>query len=80
MTQLTIKNKIDDSQLNILLYLLKSWNLEAEVSEAENAATEKQHQLFSETFGMWADRSIDIRDIRKKIREKRTKSYGNAAL
>jgi hypothetical protein len=29
LTQLTIKDQIDDSQLKVLLYPLKSWNIEA---------------------------------------------------
>ena len=36
--------------------------------------------LFSETFGMWANRDIDIKEIRKKTYERRTKSYDNGTL
>jgi len=36
--------------------------------------------LFAETFGMWADRDIDLKKIRKERRERRTKYYDNATL
>ena len=36
--------------------------------------------LFAESFGMWADRDIDIKKLRKGIYEKRTKHYNNATL
>jgi hypothetical protein len=36
--------------------------------------------LFAETFGMWANRDIDIKEIRKKTYERRTKSYDNGTL
>jgi hypothetical protein len=66
MTQLTIKNKIDDSQLYVLLYLLKSWNLDAEVSNENNTVPKKQHKLFSKTRGMWKDYDIDAKQLRRE--------------
>jgi len=30
---------------------------------------------FSQSFGMWADREIDLKRIRQKSYERRTKSY-----
>jgi len=73
MTQLTFKNRINDSQMSILLHLLKSWNVEAEITHQEVKAQPKSHKLFEKTFGMWADRDIDIKEMRKEIYEKRTK-------
>ena len=40
----------------------------------------EEKALFSETFGMWADRDIDIKKIRNEIRERRTKNYDNVTL
>ena len=34
MTQLTLKNDIDDLQIHTLLYLLKSWNVEVELTRS----------------------------------------------
>ena len=36
MTQLTFKNGIDDLQVHTLLYLLKSWNVEVELTQSNN--------------------------------------------
>ena len=80
MTQLTFKNQINDSQMNVLLHLLKSWNVEAEITNQKTRVQPKSHKLFEKTFGMWAYRDIDIKEIRKEIYEKRTKKYDNATL
>ena len=80
MTQLTFKNRIDDSQMSILLHLLRSWNVEAEVTCQQASTQPKQHKLFEKTFGIWAGRDIDIKKIRQEIYEKRTKHYDNATL
>jgi len=74
MTQLTLKNRIDDSQMSILLHLLKSWNIETEITHQQASTQPKQHKLFEKTFGMWADRDIDIKKIRHEIYEKCTKT------
>ena len=80
MTQLTFKNRIDDSQMNILLHLLKSWNIEADITHKQAQIQPKQRKLFEKTFGIWADREVDIKKIRQDIYEKRTKNYDNATL
>ena len=80
MTQLTFKNRIDDSQMSILLHLLKSWNVEAEITYQQTPAQPKQRKLFEKTFGMWADRNVDIKKMRREINERRTKNYDNVTL
>ena len=80
MTQLTFKNRINNSQMNVLLHLLKSWNVEAEITNQEQFTQPKTHKLFEKTFGMWADRDIDIKNMRKETYERRTKKYDNATL
>ena len=80
MTQLTFKNRIDDSQMSILLHLLKSWNVEAEITYQQTSAQPKQRKLFEKTFGMWADRDVDVKKMRREINERRTKNYDNATL
>ena len=80
MTQLTFKNRIDDSQMSILLHLLKSWNIETDITYQQASIQPKQHKLFEKTFGIWADREIDIKKTRKEIYEKRTKHYSNDTL
>jgi len=64
MTQLSIKNRIDELQMTVLLHLLKSWNMEVEVS-SESVAPAKQRKLFSRTRGMWQDYDIDAKQLRR---------------
>ena len=64
MTQLSIKNKVDDLQMAVLLHLLKSWNMEVEISD-ESVAPAKERKLFSRTRGMWEDYSIDAKQLRR---------------
>jgi len=80
MTQLTFKNRIDDSQMSILIHLLKSWDIDAEITSQQVLAQPKQHKLFEKTFGIWSDRDIDIKKIRKENYEKRTKRHTNDTL
>ena len=80
MTQIKFKSGINPAQMNILLSLFNSWNVEAEVLQETSGKQRKKHALFSETFGIWADRDIDIKEIRRKSYERRTKFYDNATL
>jgi hypothetical protein len=65
MTQLILKTDIDQMKLDVLLGLLKSWNIDAEVKPSKPRSG-KKHKLFSETFGMWADRDIDAKELRRQ--------------
>ena len=67
MTQLFFKNKIDDLQMAILLHLLKSWNVEAEVRHGETVSvSENRHKPFAKTRGMWKDYDIDAKQLRRE--------------
>jgi len=48
MTQLTFKNDIDDLQMRTLLYLLKSWNVEAELTQSSNNSWHKFEDVVAE--------------------------------
>ena len=74
MTELILKNKIDKKRLDSIVFFLKSWDIDVEIRTV-SPKKEKKEKLFSESFGMWADRDIDIKDIRRKTRERRTKTY-----
>lgn len=65
MTQLILKTDIDPKQLDVLLGLLKTWNIEAEV-KLSKPRSRKKHKLFSETFGIWKDRDIDAKELRRQ--------------
>ena len=36
---------------------------------------EERKDIFTESFGMWANRDLDIKAIRQNARERRTKTY-----
>ena len=48
MTQLTLKNDIDDLQMRTLLYLLKSWNVEAELTNKNYDSWHKFEDVVAE--------------------------------
>ena len=64
MTKFSITNNIDELQMAVLLHLLKSWNMEVEVSY-ETVAPAKHHKLFSKTRGIWKDYNIDAKQLRR---------------
>ena len=80
MTELILKSEIDRTKLNSIIAFLNSWGVDTEIKM--NAISKKSGMkgLFAESFGMWADRDIDIKQIREQARQRRTKSYGNGAL
>ena len=61
MTQLTLKNKINDTQMAILLHLLQSWNVETKVESMEDAAA-----VLPFSTGMWANYDINDKILREK--------------
>lgn len=73
MVQLTITPDIDQSKMDVLLQLLKSWNVKAEIAltpaksiKAPSAQSTEKHDLFSKTRGMWKDRDIDDKELRRR--------------
>jgi hypothetical protein len=65
MVQLTIKPDIDQSKMNILLQMLQSWNLEVETT-INTVNSSQKYVPFSESFGMWKDRNIDAKELRRQ--------------
>ncbi|MFA5649866.1 MAG: hypothetical protein WC914_01815 [Proteiniphilum sp.] len=79
MTELVLKGKIDQKKLDSIVNFLRSWDIDVEVRES-NTEQNKEKNLFTESFGMWADRDVDIKAMRQKTRERRTKVHGNDSL
>jgi len=79
MTELVLKGQIDQKKLDAIVVFLKSWDIDVEVKMVTGKKKEKK-PIFTESFGMWADRDIDIKAIRQKSRERRTKAYENDSL
>ncbi|GHT42245.1 hypothetical protein FACS189437_10060 [Bacteroidia bacterium] len=74
MTELVLKSNVDRKKLEGLLLFLKLWDIDAEIKTTE-AKESKRKDIFADVRGIWADRDIDIEDIRKKSYERRTKLY-----
>ena len=79
MTELVLKGKIDRKKLDSIVNFLRSWDIDVEIKESATKE-EGENTIFSESFGMWADRDIDVKAIRQMTRERRTKMYGDDSL
>jgi hypothetical protein len=82
MTQLILKNDINALQRGVLLQLLQSWNIEAETLPAATPVEAKKPAATNDDplariRGMWADRDIDAKELRKQAwgYDRRTKNY-----
>jgi len=79
MTELIVKNRLSRQKLNSIVCILRTMNVDVEIKNSTHKKVTKKDP-FVETFGMWADRDIDIKKMRKEAYERRTKYYDNAAL
>ena len=73
MTQILLQNGIDNVQMNVLMGLFNSWNVNAVVTDEKKSDNKTFSQLFSKTRGMWQDYDIDgnkLRDEAWGINEK----------
>ena len=75
MTQITLKNSIDNMQMSVLIGLFNSWNVNVEITDEKKSEKKSFSQLFSKTRGMWQDYDIDGTTLRNEawgINEKTT--------
>ena len=79
MTELILKNRIDRQRLNSIVTFLKAWGIDAEIKTTTTSKI-KVKEPFSQSFGMWADRDINIKKIRQQTHERRTKLYASDTL
>jgi hypothetical protein len=75
MTQLIFRDSLESAKVNALLAFLKTCGIDAEVKHTL-ASQPSNRDVFANTRGMWADYDIDLRQIRKQNRERRTKISG----
>ena len=80
MTELILRSSIDREKLNSIVMFLNSWGVVAEVKTTTASNRASAESLFAESFGMWANRDIDIKQIRQQARKRRTISYSDGAL
>ena len=59
MTQIVLKNSIDNMQMGVLMGLFNSWNLNVEITDEKKSEHKSFSQLFSKTRGMWQDYGME---------------------
>lgn len=64
MTQFIFKNGIDQTKIDVLLSMIKSWNMEVEVLPFSNI--HKNDSSLSLSVGMWEGRDINDKQLREK--------------
>ena len=64
MQQLILKNDISQTKINALIAFLKSWDIEAEI-KPNIQVTLKKKTDFSLSAGLWKNREIDAKELRK---------------
>ena len=65
MTQITLKNGIDNMQISVLMGLFSSWNVDAVIKDGEKSDNKPLSQRFAKTRGMWKDYNIDAKQLRR---------------
>ena len=66
MTQIILKNSIDNMQMNVSVGLFNSWNVDVEITHEKISENKNFSQLFSKTRGMWQDYDIDAKKLRNE--------------
>ncbi|MCL2074771.1 MAG: hypothetical protein FWH18_12685 [Marinilabiliaceae bacterium] len=66
MTQILLKNSIDNMQINVLMGLFSSWNVNALITDEKKSENKTFSQLFSKNRGMWQDYDIDGDKLRNE--------------
>jgi len=65
MTQITLQNSIDNIQMNVLMGLFNSWNLDVIITEEKKPDNKSFSQRFARTRGIWKDYDIDAKQLRR---------------
>ena len=65
MMELVLKNRVSKQKLDSIIRFLRILNVDAEIKKPTRKKSLKKDP-FVETFGMWADRDIDAKTLRKQ--------------
>ena len=65
MTELVLKNRVSKRKLDSVVYFLRMLNIDVEVKNSAQKKVVKKDP-FEEVFGIWADRDIDAKTLRKQ--------------
>jgi len=66
MTQILLKNSVNNMQMSVLMGLFDSWNMNVEITHEKKSENKSFSQLFSKTRGMWQDYDIDGDKLRNE--------------
>jgi len=66
MTQILLQNSIDSMQMNVLMGLFNSWNVNVVITDEKKSENKTFSQLFSKSRGMWQDYDIDGDKLRNE--------------
>ena len=65
MTQIILKDDIEQSKIDALLSFLKSWDIEVELKTTLINKSTKSKE-FSLSQGIWSDYEVDAKELRDK--------------
>ena len=65
MTQILLQNSISNTQMNVLMGLFNSWNVDVVITEGKKPENKPFTQRFARTRGMWKDYDIDAKQLRR---------------
>lgn len=65
MVQIILKDEIDKYKISVLLELLRSWNIKAELKQTFKETNSKK-EPFSLAEGIWSDYEIDGHQLRER--------------
>jgi len=65
MTQITLRNSIDNMQMSVLMGLFNSWNIDVVITDEKKSDNKSFSQRFARTRGMWKDYDIDAKQLRR---------------
>jgi Flp pilus assembly protein CpaB len=67
MTQLIFKNDIDQNKMDVLLSMVKSWNIETSVVTVTPRKNRRnKNTALTLSVGLWAGRDIDDKQLREQ--------------
>jgi hypothetical protein len=65
MIQILLQNSIDNMQMNVLMGLFNSWNVDVVIKDEKKLDTKTLSKRFARTRGMWKDYNIDAKKLRR---------------
>jgi len=66
MTQILLQKSIDNMQMNVLMGLFNSWNVDVVIKNEKKAENKPFTQRFARTRGIWKDYDIDAKQLRRE--------------